>query len=449
MATVPRATSANNGNLRRRRRNIAASFLVIICLVVLTLLHTAKKVRLSDIYGDHVTQQPHSDASFTLSINNTKINKDDDADSDTCVSKYPWISSALDKFFEPSIEMATTLKLNQTNEEAIEKMAKITWTDGYHPGHDVITLEYDPTMDSYAVNAVPRFPANQEYKRQCILHPLQAAIKLHGRALANKFERKTLKFVLCTEDFGMIWRRSGIKLPAFAMCTDEGHIDVPIPDFTYGCYPETHYTNSSWPAIADMLSTKSMMTPWSMRGSSIFFRGNWGVGPRQGLMPFLSELSANGSDVALLGAPLDIADSGFIVSKKENFVWLDDQCTHKVAIHTAGFSYSAALKYKLACGALVLKFESIFKEFYEPGLVDGVHVISLPAGERGVDVEDFISNSAPKIREAVEKAISDELMPAIAAAGKAFAMEQLSTDALSCYWYQALLRYGQLYFSST
>lgn len=438
MASAARNLPSNNGHLRRRRRNVAASFLVIICLAALA-MQSAKRVRLSDIriHGDNGTEQLGADANTVDSIDH----------SDMCVSKYPWISSALDEFFKPSINMAKKFKLNQTNEEAFEKMAKITWVDDYHPGHDVVTLEYDAITGGYAMTAVPRFPANQEYKRQCILQPLQAAINLHGRALADKFKRKQLKFVLCTEDFGMIWRNSAIKLPAFAMCTDEGHADVPVPDFTYGCYPETHYTNSSWTAISDMLNTKSTMIPWKMRESSIFFRGNWGVGPRQGLMPFLSELSANGSDVEMLGASLDIADSGFIVSKKENFVWLDDQCTRKVAIHTAGFSYSAALKYKLACGALVLKFDSVYREFYEPGLIDGVHVISLPAEEKGVDVVDFIANSAPKIREAVSKAVSEETMPAVAAAGKSFALEQLSSEALSCYWFQALVRYGQIYFS--
>lgn len=37
----------------------------------------------------------------------------------------------------------------------------------------------------------------------------------------------------------------------------------------------------------------------------------------------------------------------------------------------------AGLKYKLACGSLVFKFESTFKEFYEPALEDGVHVVKL------------------------------------------------------------------------
>ena len=30
---------------------------------------------------------------------------------------------------------------------------------------------------------------------------------------------------------------------------DSDHTDIPVPDFTYGCYPEARYKNSSWPAI--------------------------------------------------------------------------------------------------------------------------------------------------------------------------------------------------------
>ncbi len=37
----------------------------------------------------------------------------------------------------------------------------------------------------------------------------------------------------------------------------------------------------------------------------------------------------------------------------------------------------AGLKYKMACGSLVFKFESTYKEFYEPALQDGVHVVKL------------------------------------------------------------------------
>ena len=37
-------------------------------------------------------------------------------------------------------------------------------------------------------------------------------------------------------------------------------------------------------------------------------------------------------------------------------------------------------------------------------------------------------------------------LPAIAAAGQAFALNDLSPAGLHCYWYHALVRYAELYF---
>lgn len=150
--------------------------------------------------------------------------------------------------------------------------------------------------------------------------------------------------------------------------TDEDHIDIPIPDFTFSSYPEARYANTSWPSTSSLLHLKSIMVPWTARRPDIFHRSNWGVGPRKQLMPFLEHLHRNGSDVEVLGAAVDVQDSGFIASKPQNFVWIDEWCSHKYHIHTAGFSYSAGLKYKLACGGVVFKFESRYREFYEPGL---------------------------------------------------------------------------------
>lgn len=58
----------------------------------------------------------------------------------------------------------------------------------------------------------------------------------------------------------------------------------------------------------------------------------------------------------------------------------------------------AGLKYKLACGSLVFKFESKWVEFYEPALRSSVHVHKLPATEEGVDEADFAANSGALIR---------------------------------------------------
>lgn len=213
---------------------------------------------------------------------------------------------------------------------------------------------------------------------------------------------RQLRLAVQTEDFGVVWRGQNWKLPAFSMCTggprvgmggpaqgrtpqcwrpvlaaaahaappspppaaplpskhthappapaDNEHSDIPVPDFTYGCYPEARYANSSWPAISvsrgpqrwrsrqrlswgaaaataespspahalpcclptpicpvtsaqELLQHKSGMLGWHERHTELFHRSNWAVGVRKSLMPLLQSY-ANGS-----GAPATAAAS--------------------------------------------------------------------------------------------------------------------------------------------
>lgn len=57
-----------------------------------------------------------------------------------------------------------------------------------------------------------------------------------------------------------------------------------------------------------------------------------------------------GSTTTQVGVEVDVQDSGFWTSIPEAFRWLDEWCKYRYLIHTGGHSYSAGLKYKLACG---------------------------------------------------------------------------------------------------
>ncbi len=113
-------------------------------------------------------------------------------------------------------------------------------------------------------------------------------------------------------------------------------------------------------------------------------------------------------------------------------------------IHTAGFSYSAGLKYKLACGSVVLKFKSQYSEFWEPAIKPDVHYVELEEDE-----DKFHQHNVPKIRETLrtlEQQYHSE-QPPVAVEGRRFAMHQLTKDSLSCYWFKALERYAELYYA--
>lgn len=56
----------------------------------------------------------------------------------------------------------------------------------------------------------------------------------------------------------------------------------------------------------------------------------------------------------------------------------------------------AGLKYKLACGSLVFKFESTYKEFYEPALQDGVHVVKVPEDPDKFESETCEAGGGPE-----------------------------------------------------
>jgi hypothetical protein len=232
-----------------------------------------------------------------------------------CFRRFPWIEPALDRFFERA-RASAALSL-QTTEESLASLADEVWQEGYHPGvdacallardvlmscadphrcfsllndgwitkwqylgpagHDLVTLRYNESTGRYDMDADMHEPPNRSWKRECTLPILEEAVARHGAELAAALGRKTLKLVIETEDFGVTWMGKKSKLPAFAFVTEPGVIDIPIPDFTFGCYPETGYTNSSWGSIAELLRSKSGMMPWGRRHDVIFNRANWRV----------------------------------------------------------------------------------------------------------------------------------------------------------------------------
>ena len=357
-----------------------------------------------------------------------------------CFDENPWITKSLDHFFKPVLESAE--RSDQTSEESIEAMGNIKWGE-YHPGQDVVELLYNKDRKTYDVNITERHPANQPHKSRCIRMVMERALEEYSTYLAEQLHGRDFKFVVTTEDFGLLFRGENFRLPSFALSTDHDHIDIPVPDFTFGCYPETKYENDSWHDVRTLLLNEGDSRAWSDRKDVIFHRSNWDVGPRRGLMPLLEKLHKKGKDKETLGMVLDIGNTGFVVSNEEKFVYLHEQCVNKVLIHTAGFSYSAGLKYKLACGSLVIKFKSKFEEFFEPGLEDGVHAVMVDASHEGVDEGTFFNVSAPRIKKAVRKTINKH--SSIAKGGQDFIRRNLTDEALNCYWYGALLRYGDLY----
>ncbi|KAL6774600.1 hypothetical protein ACKKBG_A25610 [Auxenochlorella protothecoides x Auxenochlorella symbiontica] len=361
---------------------------------------------------------------------------------DACLQSFPWMDSALNKFFEKARSSAR--ESNLTASEGLQALHKIRWGK-YPPGHDEVSLLYNASTARVEMEIVKTFKPNAAHKRPCILDVLRDAVQRHNAALHALLGGRELRLVIETEDFPMT--SQGKRLPAFAMCWEQHSIDIPIPDFTFKCYPEAKYTNTTWAAMAALIDHRSQMVGWDRRTNAIFQRSNWGVGPRRSLLPALVQLRKEGRDEAELGARLDVEDTEFVASNAARFEWVDTWCNSKYMLHTAGFSYSAALKYRLACGALVFKVPSKWVEFYEPGLEAGVHYVELPPYEHeGGDAKRYVQEAAPLIKQAVVDTLGGTKVPEIAANGQAWALHNLSEEGLSCYWYAAIKRYAEIYF---
>ena len=125
---------------------------------------------------------------------------------------------------------------------------------------------------------------------------------------------------------------------------------------------------------------------------------------------------------------------------RANFLNLSSQCASRYLLHLDGNAYSAGLKYKLACGSLVLKVHSGFDEFYYPGLVPNEHFVPVKAVPNK-HVERRMVPELLRLLEEAESPAGAARARRIAAAGQRFVREQLSEQGISCYWYVLLRHY--------
>lgn len=155
------------------------------------------------------------------------------------------------------------------------------------------------------------------------------------------------------------------------------------PDFTFASYPEADPFDplaTGWTHVEDAL--RNAGGRWSAKRSEVLWRG----APTNDARKRLSALGV--SKRRPPGAvPLNVttirwrwhcckaAEAGSRIG--DGYVPLAEQCSAKYQVHVAGKSYSAMLKYKLACGSLVLLVEDPRgnEEFWQAALEDGVHVL--------------------------------------------------------------------------
>ncbi|EFJ41384.1 hypothetical protein VOLCADRAFT_98596 [Volvox carteri f. nagariensis] len=358
-------------------------------------------------------------------------------------SAHPWIDDTVKLWFRASYAAARESSLSI--EESLQAISDIKWAA--YTGKSMAILTYDEAAGAYRVTFKELHRHNEPHKPLGMQRIIERAVMQHNADLVRALGKRELKFIFGTEDWPIVDSWKKLRLPSFQMCHSPDTADVPVPDFTWEQYSQAQYTNNSWWEVRRLLLLKSAMLPWRLRERDLFMRGDAGVGYRKVLMPLMHEVQVNRSDIALFGIKVNFRSTGFYVSDLKHFSWLDNWCQHRYLVHTSGLTYSASLKYKLACGAVVVNFKGDFQEFYYPALQHGVHLLSFPEADRGVLLNDV----APKIKTALAdlEANHQDTPPPIAMAARDFALTQLTDGALSCYWYKALLAYAGLYYTAT
>ncbi|GFR46535.1 hypothetical protein Agub_g8126 [Astrephomene gubernaculifera] len=359
-------------------------------------------------------------------------------------SAHPWIDEAVQQWFRPSYEVAR--QSSKTIEESLQAIADIKWGN-YSTGKTLVVLWYDASTSEYRLRFEELHKHNEAHKPVGMQRVLERAVRQHNADLVAALGKREMKFIFGTEDFPIVDPNMRLRVPSFQPCTTKGSVDVPVPDHSFELYSQASYTNHSWWEVRRLLLLKAALLPWSHRQRELFVRGDAGVGYRKTLLSILHEARVNGSDLSLFGVHVNAHSTGFYVSNRKHFTFLDNWCQYRYLLHPSGLTYSISLKYKLACGAVVLYFDHKYSEFYYPALKPGVHLLSFPEAPR----EQFLTDVAPRVKAAILRLEADHPTspPPQALAAREFAASQLSDESLGCYWYSVLRAYAGLYFTES
>ncbi|XVF73225.1 hypothetical protein PTKIN_Ptkin12aG0184400 [Pterospermum kingtungense] len=154
--------------------------------------------------------------------------------------------------------------------------------------------------------------------------------------------------------------------PLFRYCSDEWSLDIVFPDWSFWGWAETNIR--PWRSLLEDIKKGNRRTQWKDRVPYAYWRGNPSVAPtRKDLM------KCNATDKTNWNTLLYIQDWGR--ESKQGFKQsnLEDQCTHRYKIYTAGWAWSVSEKYILACDSMTLYIRSSFYDFFIRGMVPLQH----------------------------------------------------------------------------
>ncbi|KAK9831115.1 hypothetical protein WJX74_003831 [Apatococcus lobatus] len=210
--------------------------------------------------------------------------------------------------------------------------------------------------------------------------------------------------------------------------TKQPHHDhcIMYPDFTFWDWEEAYAV--PWQDMPKVMGDAAAREPWKNRKEKLFARA-FNLGEAR------NTLKDNEGELAkhpLMDARIIDwhADPG-------SFVDLQDHCSNKWLLHTAGNTYSVRLKYLLFCKSAVVLPDSPWQEFFYHMLQAGHNVLRVDAlthENRAMHLPAV----ADYLREHEEEAEE------IGQAGAAFARKHLSSESVALYYKGLIESYAGL-----
>ncbi|KAL1507912.1 hypothetical protein AB1Y20_007517 [Prymnesium parvum] len=184
--------------------------------------------------------------------------------------------------------------------------------------------------------------------------------------------------------------RRVVKLPPplFSSTINRASHDLPWPDFSFYTPRKSHKLRTPpWSILHGKMLEESARVRWEDKIELAMHTGNVGS-------PYRKKLAAvaEANPEAVLVNELFIGDHGKITQtckqlnlhttggyqKHKCYMTFEDQCSYKYLLNSASIGYANKFKYLLLCGSVVIYVQEgmAHKEFYEYGLVAGVHYVT-------------------------------------------------------------------------
>ncbi len=189
------------------------------------------------------------------------------------------------------------------------------------------------------------------------------------------------------------WRESDLPPPLFSSTISRHHLDLPWLDFSFFMPRKEHKLRTPpWSVLQPQMLIQSARVRWEDKIELAMHTGNVGSPFRKRL----AEVAAGHPDSMLVNE-LFIGDHNKIrktcheLGKERQggfqqhlcYMTFEQQCSYKYLLNSASIGYANKFKYLLLCGSVVIYVQDgmTHKEFYEHGLLPGVHFVTVPTAE--------------------------------------------------------------------